>query len=750
MAALIVIRVWKWYQSNRGRIRPWVLPSSALLIIAAIAGFSIRHWTWINQYLISQNIDSQGSQTGFFPAFFVTIGASLLGVIAIAFSLSIFAVQQASDRYTPAILRFYLRDRTSRVIFFTLGLFSFLLFVFALFPLNEFIAYEVSVALLVVIVSLILLRLLYRHSVRFVDPIYIISRIHDQAIRKLKRIGNSLDKAARRKPLQLKEGENILKLTNSQKVDFAKSALILAQPNLFLTIRHDLEQVYNLINRYMGRREYEVTNAGLRAISSITINYIDIRDGTFASDTFPGITGLDLSHDPFMADQDGVLAKLEDIGRVGSSRSDLVILREIVDSFFTIAVRASQIKYPLNDLHSYPHCMMAVGFLQMNLEDYLKRNELIDVGIHAIGRVSSIGLRLIQLGAYYDTATIISYLGKIALFGISSQKGRVLISHSFREYVRLIYSIVHSDKLPRDVLIKTILDESHRIIELYLRFNDEGGPVGMTAIEFSIGSLFDLTKTNSLPYIYDSLYDELRKSKGDQARSSIVIENLHELNEELRSFYHQVSKAAAERESFLIHYIDSNLSHIASILLDYYQSDFLNETQKEEILKDCILFLHVYGLLYHYHEKISASYQYHILEHILKTGYELNKMGLVQFLKEVLDIIISIAEAFLEKRTRNYEFESLRILHPAACLCILNGGQDLREHFFKGVKKGFWAKHKTKYPMKQESFFRELDEIDPLMMRLNYSITSFGDRLKSELKKEEIRSFVNEARKELT
>jgi len=161
-----------------------------------------KYYANLNDYLYRLCVDSAGVPTGFFSALFITIGASVLGVLAITFSLSLFAIQQAADKHTPTVLASFLKDRTNNFIFWTIGTISVLFFLFAVFPIKEFIFSEIILAFFFIVLILFLLKKQYNHITKLVNPVYQIVFRHNEAIEELNKIDKWLNLMIRIRAIQ--------------------------------------------------------------------------------------------------------------------------------------------------------------------------------------------------------------------------------------------------------------------------------------------------------------------------------------------------------------------------------------------------------------------------------------------------------------------------------------------------------------------------------------------------------------------
>lgn len=164
-----------------------------LSILAWLIFLLFTHYEQLNGYLCGLCVDSAGNLTDFFSTLFVTIGASVLGVLAITFSLSLFAIQQAADKHTPTVLASFLKDKTNNLIFWSIGIIAIFFFLFAVFPLKEFIFIEVVSSFSFIIFVLFLLKKQYAHITKLVNPMHQIIFRHNEAIEELSKIDKWLN-----------------------------------------------------------------------------------------------------------------------------------------------------------------------------------------------------------------------------------------------------------------------------------------------------------------------------------------------------------------------------------------------------------------------------------------------------------------------------------------------------------------------------------------------------------------------------
>lgn len=194
--------LWSWilrtYYSNKRILKITLLG----IVLLGLVFILYTHYDKIVDYLCIRNTDSYGKLNNSFSSLFIAIGASIMGVLAITFALSLFAIQQAADKHTAAVLQRFLKDRINVYIFWGIAFISAVFFVFSILPLNEFIFHEVILTFILLLGVFFLLRKQYTHIIRLVDPNYQITSHRDQAIHLLNKIDKLLDLMIKTRAIQ--------------------------------------------------------------------------------------------------------------------------------------------------------------------------------------------------------------------------------------------------------------------------------------------------------------------------------------------------------------------------------------------------------------------------------------------------------------------------------------------------------------------------------------------------------------------
>jgi len=511
-----------------------------LILISTILIILIIQRKQIEPYLISLGFDHNGNITGFYSTLFIAIGASILGVIAITFALSIFSVQQASERFTPSIIGKFSKDKTSRNIFWAIASTSFIFFIFALIPLESLVFYEVFLSLALLFIIFILLRKQYAHIVNIVNPSYQLVFNHNAAIKLLNKIDKWLDfnikigaikpGSAGMKSSDEQQGEN----DKNKQRDHLRSGLILRSPYLFNLVEKSLEQIYSLISTYIPRKDYEVLNIGFFHIYSVVFKYLEVKSGTF----FPSsiIKAYDFSSDNFL---NNVFEKLSSFQRVATNEKNMELTKLIINCYTKIAIKCTEIRYLVPNNNEYIHAILAVYYMQQSIEDSVNAG-LLDIGIDSSIAQKDIGLILIRKNAITNILTIFDNLNKIAFYGITKEKATFLISYPIQAYSYFLREWLFNKDVQLDLLPSYIFEKVKDIIQLYLKFkNFESSPQSVE-LQYALGDFVDMSKPLALPYVFDEIKSKLSDEKLPKEEKDDIKDKIMDLGDELWRFYDEL------------------------------------------------------------------------------------------------------------------------------------------------------------------------------------------------------------------
>lgn len=127
------------------------------------------------------------SANGTLPQLGIAVGAAMLGVIGIVFSLSLFSIQQVAERGTTLTLREYANDWVLRVVYWSLAGFALFAVVAALLK-KDFALFSMAADFLILFGAILFLKLYFNRAIKFSDPHFTVMKIAKRGKKFLKQI----------------------------------------------------------------------------------------------------------------------------------------------------------------------------------------------------------------------------------------------------------------------------------------------------------------------------------------------------------------------------------------------------------------------------------------------------------------------------------------------------------------------------------------------------------------------------------
>lgn len=702
-----------------------------------LCGFIILFFILFLFYYNPPKIVLEADLSGFFPLFFITIGAAMLGVLAITFALSLFAVQQAAERYTPLVLDTILKDKINKKIFWSIVCISLFFFLLAFLPYDNY--FKTALGLLLIVLIFFLIKKQFSHTSELINPIKQFEYFYKECIKYLKKINAYFHLSEKAKLFQYIFDETDKNKSAQARLDKLKTEVIKHIPEIFYIINEYLTEICTIIQTYQKRKDYQVTQSGFNYIYEIIKKYIKVKNGAFKQ------------YEDFCLNQ--TYRKLSSIQRVASQEKDLEISSQVIDCFYLNARQCTEIRYRKNLKYKYIHYNITTNCMIDNIELCLTSG-LNDIGIKGSYYLGELGVLLIKKSAFEHIIVTLENLKKIANYYLSNPSLKNYISHQVNAICRLLHESIFSNSKDSDILSTTILWNAQQIIGHYINKNEPGA--FWADIDIALGPIFKKSSPRSIPNIFNEALIKIKDKNISEQYRKILTDRIIEFSKELNritGFYAELSKYAAKNESYLIIYISSSLDSIAISLLKLYQMDILENNQKKEIINNMDFILFNYLSIFKNQDQITKDYEKDIIANLLNIGYEIYKIYQEKKLAYnnyeiifygIIHIIISIACEFLKKEKLSLGLRPINIIKKASYLCLLDNSNLIYSNFMQYLQDSFWTDFLQKYSDSKRLFFNILLGIKTDKLKFaGMSLTPVEKEIMSKLNNEDIEKFVN-------
>ncbi|MBP9828025.1 DUF2254 domain-containing protein [Patescibacteria group bacterium] len=502
--------------------------------------------------LALQNIDG-----GDRLQFFTSIAASIAGVLAITFSLTVFALQHAAENGSVQILKDFTDSPRVLWDYMVVAALAVTLFVLALTPQGSGLFTSLSLLFAIVVIIFVFWRIygFYRFIVDFINPA--------ERIRKLgQKVSDYLEKV-RKLLLALKQAEQ------KPEADPPPSTSIhVPQEDMFVTANFDHADIFNsfqaqvlslidTMRLYTERRKYEVTAAGYRALIQIASTYFQQRKYSTAH---VSILLQDGRTDQYLM---FVLEQLNDLFRQLIKTEDQTGLQQNFQCFVAIAIQANSYKILSRDV-SNPNVDFVVGYLHRNLVEALYKN-VDDATMTGVRHLKSV-ISYVPFSDYLTAKQLGDDFQEQALVATSLKKWYIT-QEAVIGIVKVIAWGLASGDISRS-LVKSSLQGLSKVAALYLQ---SGLNIGVNAE--GLNAAISNVNEQSVPRLLNEYIVQNWEKKEEFDNDTF---------EEFLDYYEELGRIAVEANSFLLHFVlsalDLHLEQLTILKWNKKQHDVENLT----------------------------------------------------------------------------------------------------------------------------------------------------------------------------
>jgi uncharacterized membrane protein len=180
-------RLLLYWRRNRRRLHLALSAVLTVLLGVVLVGLAVHYKSALKVHAEALSVNGTLSQLG------IAVGAAMLGVIGIVFSLNLFSIQQVAERGTLLTLREYANDWVLQLVYWSLAAFSISAVTVALFG-KRLAFYSLSTNFAILGVTVVLMKIYFNRAIKFSDPHFTVSKIAKRG-RKFLGVAQRLERA---------------------------------------------------------------------------------------------------------------------------------------------------------------------------------------------------------------------------------------------------------------------------------------------------------------------------------------------------------------------------------------------------------------------------------------------------------------------------------------------------------------------------------------------------------------------------
>jgi hypothetical protein len=237
-----------------------------------------------------------GLDSGLSAQLSIGVGAALIGLIAVVFTLSLFVIQQISDRSVPGILREYAADRVTRMIYAGLSALALICLLGVSISARHHPVLAFTSPLFCAAGSLVLLAVLFERVAFLSDPSNIIAHIARNGTREIERLRKVQDEFLRFNPT-LKNETDVF----GRRVDFigpALSAVYKRAPFLTTRLAKSLTNLHSIMRHFSVEQQYGLLGDSSEAVVILLGEYVLLRGSSLTmASSMHAMMGMEMKWD---------------------------------------------------------------------------------------------------------------------------------------------------------------------------------------------------------------------------------------------------------------------------------------------------------------------------------------------------------------------------------------------------------------------------------------------------------------------
>lgn len=621
--------------------------------------------------------------------FFISLGAMTGGIIAIVFTLSIFAKQSAADLYSSQHFEVYTHDWVEKFAYIAIVIITLLFFGLGILfgeevniPSDTFRLMTVYGSLFLVGVIFAIIDWQYKNVRSKVNPINAFVFLEKQAINFLNRVhkdAQRMAKTIRIKNNNVSEGMVLASIYNSYLV-----------PHL-ANLDRQIENLFEISMKLSDKHEIKTTNRGLAAVHNILARFLNVRkDSSLALLSNISLFALESDSQNFLSRS---FERFNNAGEGFILTRRIENARFIVDVYKSLAMQSKEINF-INKPYENPIFDLTKGYLgfYINFAIREKDQEIVLQGTRALSDLAMIAIEKNWEPSLFG---IQNDLLKIAIFGITS-RATFIVDEYINSSLRIMRAVFHYKSLIADHAIREAL-QNIKTITVYM---DTAIESGILSGEFANSMILSKPYDELILTIGIIINGFFSLSDGEEKTryKTDFISFLKEVYDSLRRLSEEIHDCA----SLLIDSIGRLIFNINSLIIELLdKNEFKEEGIEEELKRNLSWNIYLPSWFSYHARKFRASSAFDTLtDSIAKTGIILfQKEKSESLIMDCIKSLYSMVKHCLEKVDEGYGYDEPRQMVKVVYLGVLALKHNKRSVLdkIKEQIREFEGLHKKKY-----------------------------------------------------
>lgn len=448
---------------------------------------------------------------------FLALGGALIGAVAIAFSLVMFAMQVNVERMPHGLFRKFSKDKRILGAFWGTFFLAILVACASLISDISWVAEGILVSGWAILLIFILFLYAYRRALNLINPIKQLNFLAEDACHGMRAWVRRAKRAA---PLfeGTDSGKDIGDRTVRSTHDLSRIAYFQANPYWTTEAQQAIQYAISYARRYAEQGDHEVSGEALSEVVKINQGYVEAKGKTFFANHL--MVDNPLSTDSFI---NGTLEHLRQNIRVGISRGDEQQIEQTLRAMAALVHVYIKIDYS-NPYGSKTHAHLAAGYLSEAVKT-VAPHDMADVLMEGVRLMGQSADRFLADGKPQDIVGLVDEIRLIACLGTVNEKYRPVTLVAIEQLAKLTFKLIRTDTHDIGFATRKLKENVTMVAKIFLQVPD----AALISVHHTyLAPYYSSTTTQSLLSWLTDLVNILVEAKPDDKAAKTVIRNIED------------------------------------------------------------------------------------------------------------------------------------------------------------------------------------------------------------------------------
>ncbi len=529
---------------------------------------------WFNEHqliLLFENANIIGN----IRSLLLTLGVGLVGVVGIAFTFIMFAMQVNIERMPHGLFHKFSTDSQLIFNFLFLIVLAITIAILSVFIDPFHVLYACAASFWLVVAVFLLLISCYNRALFLINPMNQLNILYKDIRKLAKKTETMINRAV---PL-LKSDEQAA-FANTQH-DLPRMAYFQMYPNWWALAERHTDHIISFYRKSSERKDYEVSRGALDTIVAINALYIGIKGKTFFADV-PLFCETPFSSDPFI---NKTLEHLRQNMSFALPHGDEEQMLMVMQTYSKLVSIYCLIDYA-NAQSQKQHPLLAAYYLGDAVKSLLSR-KVPDVAMKGIRLLGTSSINILNAGGANDIDAIINDIGAISLTAVLNERNRIAVQIG-TEQLSIITTklILKTNSNNAKYTLNNIKSHIRSVANLVLEIPNVPTTIRFHSIHLT--SFYSGISKDTLLSWFTQLSNDLLNKEANDENAKLTIRNVVAWADQLYIGERKLLTKAIEKRSLFAQELFHWSMHMTKVLLAVSKSQACDNYSKEKLIENAL------------------------------------------------------------------------------------------------------------------------------------------------------------------